>query len=327
MENMTTIKTWRDFLPGFVYLYELDRADDLESISPKVLRDCVADNSLYPLQERIDDWWPDPTEYDMEQICKAMMKEGFANEYYFHVDEIRDYLWDNDKSDPMESLLSNTGDCIWFYSLGERFYDLWHDGKYHENEEDEDVELICTLLNIPADSPQAKIIRDIRCEATYGGELRIYFLDDLRNLITKNDDEDFTAIQFKGKFTVAIHNPNEGAGYFEDIDLDLKVVFNRENLFHATSDRFDIHETYGADHSDIAKGKPKLMRELPNDATEIKVSMHRGHMESEEQYERKFRAGGCSKGDMKFNRHRNIVYRNEYPCGHFCKDCGTFWID
>ena len=32
-------------------------------------------------------------------------------------------------------------------------------------------------------------------------------------------------------------------------------------------------------------------------------------------------------GDMNISRHKETPYRNDYPCGSRCEDCGTFWID
>ena len=51
------------------------------------------------------------------------------------------------------------------------------------------------------------------------------------------------------------------------------------------------------------------------------------HQKQEALYEKRFREGGCTLGDMNHKRHRNTYYINSFPCGTKCPHCGTFWID
>jgi hypothetical protein len=44
-------------------------------------------------------------------------------------------------------------------------------------------------------------------------------------------------------------------------------------------------------------------------------------------YVKRFKEGKCSAGDMNITRHRDVFYRNDFPCGNKCPHCGTFWID
>lgn len=327
MENLTTTKTWRNYLPGLVYLHHIDQNTTLEDC-PTDLQKCISDNSFYPIWEIIDNWYPDPLEYEMFMIKKKMEKDGMLGEYCDNEEDIREWLYDHDLSTPLEDLLHITGDCMWFYSLGEWFYDLWdYNGCYDEKEENEDVATMCKILGIPSDSEQVAKIREIRQNATYGGELRIYFKAPLDKLISDSSEDDFKTIRFRGIFSVYIHNPNEGAGYSEDIELDKTFNFERDNLFHIESDRYDAIETYGIDHSCIANGEIAMLKAIPAETEEIKISIQKAHMESEMNFEAVFRSGKCSKGDLKMSRHRSIEYRNSFPCGHVCKDCGTFWID
>jgi hypothetical protein len=50
-------------------------------------------------------------------------------------------------------------------------------------------------------------------------------------------------------------------------------------------------------------------------------------LENDKKYDETFKNGKCTFGDTDFNRHRNVSYINDYPCGHKCPHCGTFWID
>lgn len=49
--------------------------------------------------------------------------------------------------------------------------------------------------------------------------------------------------------------------------------------------------------------------------------------EENKKYDLIFEQGKCSSGDMNINRHRAVMYVNDFPCGSKCTDCGTFWID
>lgn len=327
LEKTVQAKTWKDYLPEYVNLYYVDYNDDLSDRKAE-LQQCVSDNDYCPLWEVIDTCWDSPTEYEMEEIRKKMAADELEDEFEAHVEEIREWLWEHDKSTPLEDLLRNTGDVIWFYSLGEYFYDLWnHRGEYDEEQEDEDVATMCRILGVDANSKQAEQLREIRKNASYGGFLRIYFKAPLSDLISNSDEEDFEAIRFKGKFSVYIHNPNEGAGYSEDIELDKTFSFKRDNLFHMSSDRYDAFETYGIDNSCIADGKVEMLKEVVDNVEEVKPSLHKAQIESEMEFERVFKAGGCSKGDPVMRRHRHLEYQRTYPCGFVCKDCGMFWVD
>ena len=51
------------------------------------------------------------------------------------------------------------------------------------------------------------------------------------------------------------------------------------------------------------------------------------HQRQEAEYVKTFRKGGCTAGDINISRHRDVYYINDYPCGHKCPHCGTFWVD
>ena len=63
------------------------------------------------------------------------------------------------------------------------------------------------------------------------------------------------------------------------------------------------------------------------DLGEVVLSDKGEHMAREAKLDKTYRDGGCTAGDLKYERHRNTTYINEYPCGTRCKSCGTFFID
>ena len=59
----------------------------------------------------------------------------------------------------------------------------------------------------------------------------------------------------------------------------------------------------------------------------IETSKTNEFLKREAELDAKFKAGSCTAGDMKYTRHRNTRYINEYTCRNQCLDCGTVWID
>lgn len=324
MEATINQDIWKDYLPDYVNLYYVDYDSDLRN-HPKMLQKCVSNNNLYPIEEEIYDWWDFPEDEYIQNIQRDMENDDIEwNEDW--VDEIKEWLWENDKSTPVADLLRNTGEVVWFYSLGVCYGDLWRYNHYDDEQFDEDVKEICQLLNIPSDSPQVDKIKSLRAESYYGGELRIYFKSDLKSLLTENET-DFSAMQFKGKFTVALIDRMNGSGYYNDVELDLTLEFDRSNLFHSKCEKYNIYEIFGIDNSCFEDDKPSMLMEMPTETKEVAPSFQGAYLEAEAEYDRVFKLGQCTKGDMDITRHQNMTYRNTFPCGHICKDCGTFWID
>lgn len=319
-------KTWSDYVPDRAYLYEVGQGENLDN-SVKEIQECLSSNSLCPLTEMIYDWWDYPEGYYMDEIYREMESDGLEDEFREHQDEILELLRERDASTPVDDLLGASGPFPMFYSLGESFSDLWCYGKCDEAQALEDIDYICELLNIPKDSPQAKKIRTIRFESNYGGELRIYFHTDLQRMLTYDEKNDFKAIRFKGKFMVALWDRSNGAGYEQEIELDLTVQFERSNLYHAEYEKYDIISTCGLCRDAIPETDPEMLKEMPEETKEVKSSTNPEYLAREAHLNEVFKSGKCTLGDMDMDRHRDIEYRNEIPCGWKCPHCGTFWID
>ena len=74
-------------------------------------------------------------------------------------------------------------------------------------------------------------IEELVENATYGGELRIYFNAMFDRLISKDPENDFKSIRFHGNVVVAIADSRNGSGHHVRIPLDITFPFRRENLF------------------------------------------------------------------------------------------------
>ncbi len=323
------VKTWEDFMPTYVSLYYVDYNSDLDH-ETKTLQECLSQNSMCPLDEKIWDWWDFPEEYYLKDILEAMRQEGLECEYDEHLDEIRDYLYEHDTSDPIHDLLRNTTSLAIYYDLGYQV-DGWHEAflcePWRNTSEEDEVSNVAKILGISRDSKQWKDLETMVCQAD-SGELRIYFpMDDLEALIN-NDVNDFKSIRFKGRFAVGVIDVVRGGGDVCELDLDVEFPFVRANLIFSDCDHYSWEDIAGT-YTDWCKNyhMPVLSMDEPKSDIEIAESSSSAEIKRQAQYEATYRAGGCTLGDTDIRRHRGVYYRNDFPCGSVCPHCGQFWID
>ena len=323
---------WRKYIPDWVHLYYVDYRDDLSENMP-LLQECIERNNLLPLSENVFDWWDYPEGMYLEEIERKMAKDGLDFDDAW-IDEIRDALYDKDQSDPIKDLLGNTGKINMYYSLDAEV-DGWHEA-FMCNPWRGDSEAMAEYkmrraLRIKKGTKQAEQIHSIVCNAPYGGGVRIYFQANLKDMLSteyEEDAEDFRTIHFKGKFAVALYNSLKGSGDYEEIELDFEVPFNRENLAISGGDRYSIEQCFGMYRSWLQDtDAPRMSFEGRKPRKSAEPSLAAQIRAQEAEYDRVFKAGGCTLGDTDFRRHRDVYYRNEIPCGMVCPHCGQFWID
>lgn len=334
-------ETVRKYLPETCHLYYVDYRDDLSgSENAKLLQECICKNSLSPIDKRVFEWWDYPEEYELGEIREAMAKDGCEELYEEHLDEIRDWLYEHDKSTPVEDLLRNTGDITFFYSLGLEI-DGYHRAFMCNPYRGESVEMgayrIARKLGIRKGTPDYERIVTMVEESFAGGELRIYFETSVDELVSGAEENrlywtnadgktDFKSLYFKGDVKIALYNPGEGSGWETTVTIDKVFPFKRENLFVSEAEHYDIESCFGL-CGDWLRGKdvPAMMYKSCRGV--INESKNAERMKREAELDKVFREGGCTFGDMNMRRHRDVYYDNNVPCGSHCPHCGTFWID
>ena len=311
------MKTWKDYVPEKVWLGYVEQGDSYEG-QFGIKQDCVSKNDLCPIYEDLSDWEGETNAYYargyLDDIEKEMCEDGLEKEYKKHKDEIRDLLYDRDESDMLWELISR-GEDDFFYSLGMDVpFKPWEDGHVAYN--------IRRKLKLPNEEKYTKAIQELVDNCYYGGELRIYFSANITDMISRKKF-DFRSIEFSGTVAVGIVNSTEGSGYMVDIRMDKLVLpFKRGNLFLDRAVNYSWHEicrgmTYDTKVELSYKGTKGILRE----------SGSLGMMQMDRQYEKTFKEGKCTFGDMNMRRHRDVVYDNSFPAGNRCPHCGTFWID
>lgn len=226
-----TKKTWRDYMPKRVWIYDIDRDDSFDH-NHELLQECVEKNSLEPLHN--DEIWDCldmdyPIHYYLDDIKKDMSENGLHKDYEDHLGEICDYLWEKDESDPIGDMLNNTYDQQFFYSLDldvEASVDYMFSEEYYTRT----MKKICDFLGIEKGSESEENIRELLENYSMGGELRIYFEAPLKDMICESG-KDFSTIKFDGYFGFAIKNCITGDGNVTEIELNNKVFkFDRKAL-------------------------------------------------------------------------------------------------
>lgn len=317
------------YIPLAVSLYYVDYRDHLDE-HEDLQQKCLQENKLTSLYEKIDDWyWEQEAQNcreELDNIREKMSEDGREKEFDTYEDEIRDLLHERNDTDPVEGLIKNTTTTNMFYSLGveiDGYHDDWC-GSYRGESETMACYKIRRALKLKKGQFDDRISELVQ-NATYGGELRIYF-NAMFNELVSDEDKDFKTIRFHGDVVVAVADSHNGSGFDTTLPLDITLPFNRDNLFVDSQVHYSYaSEVCGMCHDWCDSTRWELGMKSVKKA--IKSSKMAAHVQQEAQYAATFKAGGCSAGDMKMSRHRGVYYDNNFPCGNHCPHCGTFWVD
>jgi hypothetical protein len=333
-KSIPTLEEILGWLPEKTSLYYVDYRDSLDN-SLKEIQECIKANNWDLLNEKVDDWyhesvWNSQKEYRKQlretiQTYYGLQKQEAKDLIEQYEDHINDAINDRCNDDVIKDLLRNTTKESIYYDTG---YELEADSwSWSKTEIDKEVRAIKKVLKIKDNKNDDNIFEIIQ-QATYGGQLVIYFRIPYSEMITERE-ADFNTIIFKN-FSLAIINTGNGSGGSMDLDdVTITLPFNRNNLFIDKLDSYSyVYEVCGmcADWCDNTQvtfsfNKLKGRKQKIEDSTMAAVR------ERDAELDRVYSAGNCTTGDMKISRHRDTYYRNDYPCGTKCPHCGTFWID
>lgn len=321
-------QSWTDYVPHSVSLYHVDYRENLDS-HEDLQEQCIRRNSLAPLEEQIREWYAD-LEHDNLQGClsdirKEMEADGKSTEYVRHEEKIKDLLYERNNTDLAEELIENSAVTTMFYSLGVEAEGYVYGGCRHGESETVSLRKIRWVLKLK-EGQFTDELHELLANAPYGGELRIYFNAIFSRLITGDTGNDFKRIRFYGGVIVAIADSRNGSGHHVRLQTDITLPFCRDNLFVDSQVHYSYaNEICGMLNSWCDSTRWETGME-PLEST-LQKSRINEYQKQEALYEKRFREGGCTLGDMNHKRHRNTFYINSFPCGTKCPHCGTFWID
>jgi len=241
-----------------------------------------------------------------------ILANGYVEEFS---QEITDFIYENDESDPEKDLVRNTGDRLFMVDLNYHFSDL-----DYVNEDDRKLEAKEFLKKIGAEESEKNINKVIalRGNAPYGGTayamlytgLSDFYLEKKQSIIL--DD-----------IVLAIINTSNGSWWYMDdgsyIDCDITV--SRNNIF----DDYSIH--YGL--QEIFWDTPELCSSY--NFTDSKWTIEEWEtaksIENEKKWAEQYAKTGCAGYGCPKYKYHTTEYRNDIPAGSKCIHCGRFYID
>lgn len=320
----------KELIPQRVSLYYVDYQDSLDD-HHEIIQRCVSEGKLTSLYENIGEWFQDGS-YESENYYKDELVKDIARKYDIDEDEaeelldeyddfIRETLHDRDASTPLSDLLRNTQDFIAHYDTG---YEV-ESGSWSWTDAEIRLERykIKKFLGVNHSDLDKDIDMMIR-QASYGGNLLIFFNLDINEFTDQSFEP--KSIRFRN-YHIGIIDHCNGSGDVMHMSMEeVTLPFNRDNVWLEESIKYNW--TYAisgmcsdwCDSTDVTLLAEEVEGEIETSST---VALQK----REAEYNATFKAGSCTAGDMDINRHRNVNYINNFPCGNKCTDCGTFWID
>lgn len=330
MEN--TMPTWEEvkaLIPEKVHLHCTDRGDNLDSYTA-VLQKCISKGNLQSLYNVIDDALLEDT-YSEDEYVKDL-KDNVESTFDIEADElmdeyndsIREVLMERDDSNVIKDLVRNTSDMVLFYDTGhcvECSYPM------SEEECEEQLKEIKDLINLNT-SDYDELIKQMMYNASYGGNLVVYFTGSVYDIVKNIEDSKPNVIRFGGEVHIAIPNHGCGAGDHTSFKHSFELPFSNSNLFICKEVKYSYtYEVCGMSSNWCSKTNMELVR-VEEPIGEVLKSSTTSHMEREAELNKIFKEGGCTYGDQNYSRHRDVKYYNEpMYCRNECPHCHTVWID
>lgn len=322
------IEKMKEFLPKRISLCYTDHSDNFDG-SPEELQRVLREGNLDPLYEVIDEWVMEAesegVQEALSELRKTLARNGWpAVDFLVEKleDELRELIFERNDATPVSDMLRHTDDPVIFYDTGyEMAPDSWSWSPARVRLERIKIKKHLGLTT----GWNNKQIDEMICHASYGGQLVIYFRDDVENFLLPEDGKDYTSITFD-KMCLAIIDTCGGSGFDVKCAGPVKMKFNREQLFVDKTIKYNYtYQVCGMYSSWCESTTVELgfdeVEALPNNSTLA------AEVERDKHFAEVFKQGKCSFGDMDIRRHRGVFYKNEVPCGQHCPHCGTFWID
>ena len=342
MKQKTQYQRTTDWLkseyPQGVELTFIDYRDYIEDAKT---REELLQNPQEAYEILLSDWIHDAQYESIYYIIKEYKtQDGIQEITEEEEDYIKDWCYNNDTSDPIKDLLKNTPSEYMYYDTGITLEPL----NTYDTEKaiNDNIYIICKTLKLKlprkagtkrildTNSKLYKTLHQLVEQAWDGGQLVILFEANVADFMETPDPK---YIKFSRNYNLCIMDRGNGSGDSTELPdtPTLLFTFDRKNLH---SDDGDNGYSYSGDVCGLVshimedgeltnkKGKYKLLTTGTNEEREAQ-------RKQEAQYIKNWNngKGKCTFGDMNIKRHKETPYKNEFPCGSTCEQCGTFWID
>jgi len=331
MENrIITLEEILSLLPETTTLQYVDYNESLDE-QIEAIQQCIAARNWEALDMvLIDSGW----EQEMESISEyskqlrkdlqakySLKKKQAKSLMQVFEEEIDETIYSRCNDNILKDLLRNTGSLIAHYDTG--YY--MEDGSWNwsKMEIEDEVAKIKVFLEITSDKYDDEIFSVIS-QATYGGNLLIYFNLDLEEYLKNFEAKSITFTDY----SMGIIDHYNGSGDVLDgiIKEPFTIQLNPENIFLEESIKYNWTYAIAGMDSNWCNDTKIEFSDIQSDV-EVESSKTNNLLNKEAEYNKTYQEGGCTFGDMDITRHRSTPYINDFPCGNKCLRCGTFWID
>lgn len=316
---MRTLEELKSLLPKETYLIHVDYNDSFDE-QLELLETAIQLGNCDEIYEKIDEWC---NESESESISNYVDNLNLTEEELEEYDDqLRDEVCGRNQSDVLADLLKNTSSQTMFYDTS---YDVPSESwSWDEKRLGKEINEVKKVLKIKLnDYTWDEEIKEMILEASYGGDLVIYFYSKVDDYITSKHH---SLINFENAYIAVINTHNGSGGSTHLENSKFSFPYNRKNLFLCGTFKYSYTFSVCGMYDDWCKDTSVELSTKTTRRT-IKVSDLSSYKDQENKYNITFKAGGCTFGDMDINRHKNTPYTNDFPAGNRCTNCGTFWID
>lgn len=325
-----------DLMSKTYTLFYVNYDDNLDE-SLETVQEAIQNQDWQPLDEIFESWNMLDAEWNSIDYILKELQNDIERRFDIEDDEAEtlietykeelvEIIRDRDDSDFLKDLLRQTSNPVMFYETG---LDVEFDVPFGtEKDLKECLKEIKKTLKIKLSNTTWDDDLEMMIQQGYSGHLVVYFTDDIRDYLMI--DNKMTHISFKNPHVAIINNYNGSGdhcylqGHEFSMPLNTKDIWLDKCVKYSYT--YDVCGMYSnwCDNTIVNFLKKRISKPIVESNNSKTL---REQQEKDRKYQSVYDSGKCTFGDMKYSRHRRLVYRNDFPCGSKCQDCGTFFID
>lgn len=298
--------------------YELTPVDYQDNLSENLVmvQQAIRDQDTQCIDEMIEDWYGEGRCQSVDYALDERLRDAITSEFNVdneraarfidkYRDDLENIVYERDNSDPVTDLLRHTPDQPAFYDTGfEVLSGCWKDDKALKD----DIKSVKRTLKIPGrvDTWDGNISMMLQ-QAPYGGLLVVYWYADLADLLKIGHPVTATAantIEFKNPMIAVIDTVN-GSGDSTALDgHSFTLPLNLDNIFIDATLKYNYTYAVCGMSSNWCKCTKVKFSRTRNQKPAERSAMN-DLQDQEKKHNEVYAAGGCTFGDVDYNRHRN----------------------
>jgi hypothetical protein len=303
--------------PKGVELTYVDYRESFEDM--KNLEDVLKGEDEYPI-DMFDDQRYENADAIIEEYAEA--HDTTANELDENiVDEMRAWLFDHDNSTPVEDLLKNTGEKLFYIETEDS-----------TSERPDEKEIATLIKKYATTSEQKEEIAYVLNNQFYGAPVSFYFYAPVLDVYKAINNPIGSNIEVIGAYFSTIDRVqgsnwlgNEGVFTLSIPHADFAKHIHLDS---AKGNGYGWGSIAGQSESSYEKAQVNTLDFVRKGSIVLKTETSKVQEREARLQAHWDKTKTCTFGDMNWTRHTGKKeYINNYPCGNKCEACGTFWID